>query len=377
MIGADDLFALAAVLSGLALFGFWADNNVIGKKTSGVVWVISLGILLANTGVVPLSSPVYGFVGGTLMPLAIPLLLFKADMRRIFNESGRVMLGFAGAVLATLCGALIGFVVFDLGTMGPMGPKVAAVYSAGWIGGAVNFVAVSEALAMTPEQFSVAIGASSPVSVIALMALVALPSITLVRRWVPSKIIDAEPASGAALNMNVQDMPLLHTTAALTLSGAICALSQVATNLIGHEQYFVLFITVITLVVANVMPSQLRKLRGDFSLGMLIMYLFFAMIGCSTDATSFLTSAVVLFFYGLTIIGVHLLIIICIARLFKIDLAEMLIASAAAMVGPAPAAAIASARNWPMLVTPGIMCGIFGYAIANFIGVFIGKLLGA
>lgn len=374
MISADDFFSLGAVLFGLAFLGFWIEGTSIGRKTSGVVWVICGGILLSNVGIVPLKSSAYDFVGGTLMPIAIPLLLLKADLRRIFAESGRVMFAFVFAVLGTLIGVALGFMAFELGDIGP---KAAATYGAGWIGGAVNFVAVAEALGMTPGEFSVAMGASSPVSVIALMLLVSLPSVALVRRWVPSKIIEAGEEQAEELAMEVDEMPVMHAVGAVALSAGICAVAQVTAGWLDMQQYYVLFVTVFAVAVANLLPAQLQRLRGDFTLGMLIMYVFFAAIGCGTDATSFVGSALVLFFFGLTIVLVHIIVVIVCARLFKIDLAEMLIASAAAMVGPAPAAAIASARNWPMLVTPGIMCGIFGYAIANFIGVAIGTWLGA
>ena len=49
--------------------------------------------------------------------------------------------------------------------------------------------------------------------------------------------------------------------------------------------------------------------------------------------------------------------------------------SGAALVGPAPTAAIAISKGWKELVTPGIMCGIFGYVIATFIGVSVTALL--
>ena len=57
------------------------------------------------------------------------------------------------------------------------------------------------------------------------------------------------------------------------------------------------------------------------------------------------------------------------------NLAEAVVAAGAALVGPAPTAAIAAARGWKALVTPGIMCGILGYAIGTFIGVLVAKLL--
>ena len=373
MIEPDNIFAMACVLSGLAFIGFWVDGTELGRKTSGVVWVILLGILLSNTGVIPTKSQAYDFIGGVLMPMAIPLLLIKADLRRIFRESGRVMIGFGIAALSTITGALIGYLLLDLGNIGP---KAAAVYSAGWIGGAVNFVAVSEAVAMTPDEFSVAMGASSPVSVIAMMALLTLPSIKLLRKWLPSTIIDRDDVGGQTLQMQVEDMLPVQVVGLMAISAGICAIAEVISDWMGYSQYYVLVITVLTLLVANVFPAYMDRLGGEFSLAMLLMYLFFAAIGCGTDATSFLGSALVLFFYGLTIIGIHLLVVIAVSRFFRLDLAEVVIASAAALVGPAPAAAIASARQWPTLVTPAVMCGIFGYAIANFIGVAIGSWLG-
>jgi uncharacterized membrane protein len=108
---------------------------------------------------------------------------------------------------------------------------------------------------------------------------------------------------------------------------------------------------------------------------MLLMYLFFAAVGAGTDAITFISNALNLFFFGMIIILVHLLLVLVGARLLKIDLAEAIVASGAALVGPAPTAAIAISKGWKELVTPGIMCGIFGYVIATFIGVSVTAML--
>ena len=71
MIEPDNIFAMAFVLSALAFFGFWVDGTELGRKTSGVVWIILLGILLSNTGVIPTKSQAYDFVGGVLMHLLL------------------------------------------------------------------------------------------------------------------------------------------------------------------------------------------------------------------------------------------------------------------------------------------------------------------
>ncbi|MDJ0928538.1 MAG: DUF819 family protein [Gammaproteobacteria bacterium] len=374
LIAADDIFTLSAVLFGLAWLGFMIDGTWLGRKTSGMLWVLLGGVALSNFRVTPFESPVYGFVGEYVVSLAIPLLLFKADLRKILRESGRVMIAFVIGACGTIAGAVIGYWLLDLGEIGP---KVAGVYTGGWTGGAVNVVAVAKAVEMTPEQFTVALSASNIVSVLALMTLIALPAMTLVRRFVPSKTIDAIPADELVVTMTAEtkSMHLTHVSGALALSFAICAAANLLANAFAMQQYSILLITVLVLVVANLFPQTMDKLEGDFDLGMLAMFIFFAAIGCGTDATAFIESAVVLFIFGMTILVVHVTVVLLVARLLKIDLAEAIVGSAANFVGPAPTAAIAMARGWKSLVTPGIMCGIFGYMIGTFIGVTLTAIL--
>ena len=373
LIANDNIFALGAVLFGLAWLGFWIDTNSLGRKTSGVVWVLGVAMLLSNLHIIPLKSPSYDFVGGSLVPLAIPLLLLKGDLRKIFHESGGVMISFCIASGATVVGALLGFALLDLGEIGP---KVAGVYSGGWIGGAVNFLAVSKAVEMTPTEFSVAISASSVVSIIALMLLIVIPSMRAISRFFPASKWQQNPVTTIDRQDNTAPtMRLTHVSGALALSFVICALSQWIAELLSMTQYSILFITLLTIIIANSFPKQLNRLEGEFEAGMLLMYLFFAAVGAGTDAITFISNAFNLFIYGMLIILIHLALVLVSARFLKIDLEEAIVASAAALVGPAPTAAIAISKGWKHLVTPGIMCGIFGYVIATFIGVTVTALL--
>ena len=374
IIGPDNIFALGTMLVGLAWFGFWADGNRLGKTTSGVLWVIMGGVALSNFGIVPFKAPIYDFVGGYLVPLAIPLLLYKADLRRILRESGPVIVTFAIACAGTVIGAIVGFHLIDLGDIGA---KAAGTYTGGWTGGAVNFVAVATAVEMTPDEVSVAISANSVVSIMALLSLITLPSVALIRRLVPSRIIEESERelAEAAAGDQPDAMRMSHIAGALALSFAICAVAYTFAEVVGMSNYAILFVTVLAILTANVFPRALTRLQGDFALGMIIMYLFFAAVGCGTDALVFVDSALNLFFYSVVILVVHLIVVLAAARLLKIDLAEAIVAAGAALVGPAPTAAIAAARGWKTLVTPGIMCGILGYAIGTFIGVAVAKLL--
>ena len=102
---------------------------------------------------------------------------------------------------------------------------------------------------------------------------------------------------------------------------------------------------------------------------------FFAMIGVSTDATRFVGSAPTLFAYCSYMIALQFVIVLIGAKVFRFDFAVAVTGAAAAIVGPAVAAALATTKGWKSMITPGIVVGILGYVVANFVGIAIFKWL--
>lgn len=371
-VAVDDSVTLGAILFALAWLGFWIDRQPIASKVPGVPWVIGTGLLLSNSGVIPVEAPAYGFVGQYLLPLGVALLLFKANIRKVFSTGGRVLVTFLIASLGICVGAIGGFFLFDLGAAGA---KIAGTYAGAFIGGVVNFVAISQAVEMSPTDFSVALSASAPASVLGLLALVTLPSLAFVRRRLGSRAA-AAPHAGT---QQVVDAPpalrLDHVAAMLAIGLAISSFSAWLCAELGIRTYNLLVVTVIAVTLANVAPRYFAGLQGDFAVGMLCMYVFFAMIGAGTDALSFVKSAPVLFAYCVFMLGVHFVVLLAIARIARLDLVDVVLGSAAAIVGPAAAAAIASTKGWYASITAAVVVGVFGYVIANFIGIAIVRLL--
>ncbi len=362
-----------AIVLGLTLWGMYAERHRWLSKMPGVVWILTTGLLLSNLGWIPMKSPVYDFIGGYLMPLGIPLLLYKANLRSILRDNGMVLPIFLIGSVTVSIGAALGFLLFDLGAMGA---KVAATYTAGWVGGMTNFMALAQITAMTPTEFSVALSASAPVSILGLLALLTLPSVPWVRRQFRSSPQQSADASdGLSANAPVTHLNVMHLILALTLSAVICAAAGMLTERLGWQNYGLFIISIITVVVANLASKRLAKLDGDFDLGMLIMYLFFAVIGAGTDLSTFLTAAPTLFFFGLWIIAVHLVLLLVVTKWCKFELSEVIIGSGANIVGPAASAGIASSKGWSRLVTPAITIGMLGNAVANFYGIALFRLL--
>ena len=79
------------MLLGAAAFGYWAETTRWGRRLSGAIMTMGCTFLLSNLGVIPAADvPAYDVVWGYLVPLAIPLLLFQADLRRILLWDGYV-----------------------------------------------------------------------------------------------------------------------------------------------------------------------------------------------------------------------------------------------------------------------------------------------
>jgi len=105
------------------------------------------------------------------------------------------------------------------------------------------------------------------------------------------------------------------------------------------------------------------------------MYVFLAVIGASTNLKAILGIGPMVLAFYLVIMFFHLLFMIGVARLFKLDVYEVVISSAANIMGPSVAAPMAASMGQKNLVTPGILVGILGYIIGTFVGVSIALIL--
>jgi len=379
VIQADWTFALWAVLAALAALGFWGDRTRIGRNVSGLAIVLATGMALSNFGIVPRQAPVYGVVWNFLVPLAIPMLLFKADLRRVLVETRGMLLPFVLGAVGTTLGALLGMWLVPLGEHSA---KLVGVFSATYIGGSMNMAAVTQAVNLEPALATASVAADNVVGVLYLAFLALAPSLLFLQRWFRTNADELqgheEIAEDEAADSSSEITPLdpLHLGIGVALSFAICAAGRALATWFGVAGYTILFITAITVLVANVFPRQLDRLKGDYEIGLFLMYLFFAAIGISADVVAMLDSAMNIAAFAAIIIVCHALMIFGLGRLLRTDLMDTVIASNACVAGPATAAALAAGKGRADLVVPAVLLGVFGYAVANFIGVGLANVLG-
>lgn len=66
----------------------------MGSALSGAIVSILIGLAASNLGVIASDSVSYSVVLEFLLPVAVPLLLFEADLRRIVRSTGTLLLAF-------------------------------------------------------------------------------------------------------------------------------------------------------------------------------------------------------------------------------------------------------------------------------------------
>lgn len=371
LVSPGNHWLLWAVLLATGAAALAAERTRWGRSFSGAVLAIAGGFVLSNAGVLPAAAPTYDLVWGYLVPLAIPLLLVRADLRRILREAGPTLLAFTLGAGGTVVGTVV---AFRLVPLGEEGFKLAGVFCATYIGGSINYVAAAQALDLrSPDLLAAGVAADNLVMTLYFLVLFALPSVGWLRRRYPCRagIGDAGSAEGAG----APPVTPLGLLTALAFSAATCAGGFAAAKAVGAPAAGILALTVLAVAAATLFPRRLSSLGGANELGVVLMQVFFATIGAGAHVGTVVRVGPSLFLFAAIILLVHLVVLLLAGRLVRADLVELVVASNANMGGPATAAAMAVARGWRGLVIPAVLCGTLGYAVATFIGVAVGTAL--
>lgn len=381
LIAPDNHLILFAVLVAAAALGIWSEHKKWLKQVSGILITMIVMSVLSMTGVVPVASnpkmkvEVYDLIFNYFIPLSIPMMLMGSNIRRIIREGGKLLVAFLIGALGVILGSFLAFYLINLG---PDSGNVAGVISATLIGGSMNFIATGEIMNFsTHPLFSATIAVDNFAANAYILLMFAVPSITfLARFFVKPKVENLE-----TIDRNTNEEPYPITIERIAIVVMIAAVIASAGNLLSEQiqkiyatrmSTSILIITVMAVLMANLFPKSLKKIEDTaFAIGLWMMYIFLAAIGASTNLADMLhVGPAVLGFY-LIIMFFHFIFLVSLSKLFKFDVFEVIISSAANIMGPSVAAPMAASLGQKKLITPAILVGILGYVIGTFIGVSI------
>eukprot|EP00956_Cyclotella_meneghiniana_P042343 scaffold248425_cov73-Cyclotella_meneghiniana.AAC.3 len=315
---------IMSVLTLLAGAGIAMEKNTqVGKAISANLVTMLLALVLANIGIIPFTSP------------------------RVINDAGSLLAAFFVGAISTIVGTLAGFALVPLRSLGDEGWKVASALAARHIGGAINFVAVADTLNIDGGIVGAAIAADNVIVALYFAFLFYLATPGKSTSIEPSAAIDTENKLDDEIELpgDKQQSIITASTISYSMATASC------------------LVTVGSMLTKALCPS-------------ISSLLFFATSGASGSLVLVLRQAPSLIAFCILQLGIHFGVLVGFGRgLFKMDPNELYLASNANVGGPTTAAAMAQAKDWPRLVLPALLVGVFGYATATAVALSLGPIL--
>lgn len=375
IIAADADFLVWAVLFVCVGVGFWSQRHTtFGRKYSGIMVTMMLAMLLSNLGIIPTRSEVYDVTWDVFLLLAMPMLLFHANLRVVVRESGPLLFAFGIGVVGVIIGAAIATALVPLGEIAA---PVAGMLTATYTGGSHNLAAVALAADFRDGSTLTAIVAADIIATnLHVFVLMALPGLAFVQRHFAigrgegASAVDGNDTADAAV-FRVSDLDLVGLAYALATAAAIAGFGVLTADYFVNPGLAIVFATVYALMLANFAPKFVARFSGDTAAANLMLFLFLAALAASADVWDLAELGLTLFLYIGILLAVHLLIVLIAGFLLKIEISSLVIASLACAGGATMAGAISSSKGWSHLVTPGILVGMFGNAIGTFIGIAV------
>lgn len=392
------------------------------RKIGAVLLCYGVGIMVGNIGIIPTASAEYlellkgavslpfhearellaagkitenditrntisflqdQFSSITIM-LCLPLILFSLDVKKWLAHAGSAFGSLAIGLFTVLVMIFIGYFIFreDIDEIWKVSGMLVGVYT----GGTPNMAAIKTALDVSQEvyilthTYEMMLGAIYLVFIFSIGQRVFLWFLPAYKSPETSQKIKVKK-----LNLK-EDMesydgifkkeifwPLLG---ALGLSVLILGISFGVGQLFSEEfSSAAIVIMATTLGIAFSFIPRIKNIKKTFQLGMYLILIFCLAVASMADISKLANISMSLFYYvGFAMFGSHVLHAF-IAKFFKIDADTVIISGSALICSPPFVPVVASALKNREVILTGMIVGIAGYAIGNYLGVIVAYIL--
>ena len=400
LISADNTWALLSIMCVSVAIAIWLEQKYAwAAKISGAILALILAISFTNLNIIPTNSPLYDdVVWGFAVPLAIPLLLLQCNIKKIWKETGRLLIIFLIGAVGSCIGAFIGYFLLKNNISELNG--LAAMMTGTYIGGGINFTALADAFSVSGTMISATTVADNLVTATSMFLLLSIPAVGFFRKHFKHPHIDEVESStdgasaeiAAAAYWSKKEISLKDIAINFAYASIVVTISRLIAEALGNliptgnimlnicntflgSQY--IWITTISIIVSMAFEKQIEGISGYNEIGTYLIYLFFFVIGVPASIPMIITNAPLLFVFTLIIALTNMILCFVFGKLLKFNLEDIVLASNANIGGPTTAVAMAISKGWTKLIGPIMLIGTLGYVIGTYFGIIVGGLLGA
>lgn len=353
--------------------GFWwlemHSRHKVFTWLPAIVVLYLLTILLAHNGLFSTSTDVteaYKNAKSWLLPMMLFLMLLPLDLRAFTGIGKKLLIAYTGAVMSLALAFVSVFVLFGFGA------KDAGVFGAlsgSWTGGTANMLAVAGALGISDAQLGPALIVDSVLYTVWIILLLFL---------VPHAGFFDRSFKAASLDATVSVQTLRPATRRQRIGIIMLAIGAAFASqtlapllpLLPPATWLVLCATLLGVAGAF---TPLRTFSDSSRIASVMLYILIALIGSHASLEGF---ADVPLYLGAaaSILAIHALCMLLLARVFRLNLFSIGVASLANIGGVASAPLLAAVYH-RSLVGVAVLMAIMGYLIGTLAGLGIASVL--
>lgn len=323
-----------------------------------------------------------------LIPIAIPLILFSADLTSVKRLAKPMLNSFLLVCAAVVGVAAVSYLLYR--NLLPEAYKYAGMIVGLYTGGTPNLMAIGAALSVSDSHIVLANASDVVVGGVYFLLLISVMP-KLARKFLKPfdpGVQSAAPEDAAFTERLEKNfipekepfsiLSLLRRVPIVLLGVLSLAIAAGLSLLITGELNVVVIMLVVTSCgVGFSFIKRVRNAPGSYTAGQYLILVFSFGIGLSFRFSAIKTESLIFLAMFATAQFGAILLHLILAKIFKIDADTALITSTAGIYGPAFIAPAAGALKNREVVLPGLICGIFGYAIGNYLGIGVALLLKA
>ena len=345
--------------------------------------LIYLGLMLLCTLKVwdlSATSAVYKSVKNPVLYAMLFLMLLRCDLKKIAKLGPKMLIGFFAATLSIGLGFIVSYAIFHQ-WLGEGSWKALGALCGSWMGGGGNMLAIQAAIGVDEATMAYALVMDSICATLYVMFLLwVIGEHKKFNAWTKAdtSVIDGV---GTALEEEAKanTKPLVWQNIILLLGAGllVSALSmELGTPLnklmpvFDSSTWTVLVVTVLGILFAL---TPFGKIKGTEEISNVMLYIVIALIASRADLSA-VGNAPIWLLAGFVILVIHVVIMIILAKVLKMDIFTCCVASLANIGGTATAPVLAGAYS-TALVPVGIIMALLGYVIGTGGGLIVANIM--
>jgi uncharacterized membrane protein len=308
------------------------------------------------------------------------IMLLRCDMKKIIKLGPKMLIGFFSATISIGLGFILAYAIMH-NALGEGAWQSLGALCGSWMGGGGNMLAIQATLDVDEASMAYALVMDSICATFYVMFLLWVIGFSeKFNKWTKAdtKVIDS---IGAALEEEAKanTKPLIWQNIAILIGSGllVSALSQKAGIFLNN--YMPLFdkatwtVLVVTVLGIGLALTPFGKLKGTEEISNVMLYIVVALIASRADLSS-MGNAHLWLLTGLIILVFHVVVMVVLAKLFKLDIFTCAVASLANIGGTATAPVLAGTYS-SALVPVGIIMALLGYVVGTGGGLIVARIM--